>query len=128
MSSEVLGWVEYSKYVSNTQAPLYYFCTIILNKKKNLDSPAHLFYLFIFLQQPIEDDLHSVNSLAFHRTHDLLVTASNDHGIRLYDTQHGIEARDGLYSRKYGVANISFAHDHHSVIYSSTKVERLILT
>jgi WD40 repeat protein len=76
--------------------------------------------------QPPAEELPSVNSLAFHRTHDLLVTASNDDAIRVYDTQHGTDHRGDVYSRKYGVANICFAHDPHSVIYSSTKVRKML--
>lgn len=70
--------------------------------------------------QPAEDEVAQVNSLAFHRTHDLLVTASSDDAIRVYDTSAGVEQKT-VFSKKYGVANISFAHDPHCVIYSSVK-------
>ena len=32
-----------------------------------------------------------VNSISFHRTEDLLVSASNDDNIRIYDTNRGKE-------------------------------------
>ena len=73
--------------------------------------------------QPYKEEDAPVNSISFHRTHDLLVTASNDDAIRVYDTYNGLESKT-VYSKKYGVANICFAHDPHSVIYSSTKVNR----
>lgn len=62
-----------------------------------------------------------VNSMDFHRREDLLVTATDDDAIRIYNTQRG-ELQSRLLSKKYGVANISFTHDPNSVIYSSTKV------
>lgn len=63
-----------------------------------------------------------VNSLAFHSNRDLLVTASNNDEINLYDTNAGEHQRT-FYSKKYGVANVSFTHDPNSIIYSSTKVD-----
>lgn len=62
-----------------------------------------------------------VNSISFHRTHDLLVSASNDDIIRVYDSYRGQELNT-LQSKKYGVANICYTHDPQSVVYSSTKV------
>lgn len=66
------------------------------------------------------DDDTRINSLAFHRRDDLLVSASNDDIIRIYDTYRGQEI-NALQSKKYGVANICYTHDPQSVIYSSTK-------
>ena len=68
----------------------------------------------------IQDDSR-INSISFHRSHDLLVTASNNDIIRVYDTYRGKEL-NALQSKKYGVANIGYSHDPQSVIYSSTKV------
>ena len=42
-----------------------------------------------------EDPTARINSLSFHRTADLLVTASDDDSIRLYNTQTGVEDRCG---------------------------------
>jgi COMPASS component SWD2 len=61
-----------------------------------------------------------INSISFHRTEDLLVSASNDDAIRIYDTNRGKELNT-LQSKKYGVANICYTHDPASVVYSSTK-------
>jgi len=54
----------------------------------------------------------------------LLVSASNDDVIRVYDTYRGKELNT-LQSKKYGVANICYTHDPQSVVYSSTKVRCL---
>ena len=62
-----------------------------------------------------------INSISFHRSDDLLVSASNNDTIRIYDTYRGQEI-NALQSKKYGVANICYTHDPQSVIYSSTKV------
>jgi WD40 repeat protein len=77
---------------------------------------------FYRVAQPSEgNDSARINSIAFHRTQDVLVTASDDDAIRVYDTCRGVEQRV-LFSKKYGVANICFSHDPNSVLYSSTKV------
>jgi COMPASS component SWD2 len=77
---------------------------------------------FIFSLQPASGGAEDaqINSISFHRTHDLLVSASNDDSIKIYNTQDGEES-NAYWSKKYGVANISFTHDPASVIYSSTK-------
>jgi COMPASS component SWD2 len=64
-----------------------------------------------------------INSLDFHRTEDLLVSAADDDAIKVYNTQTG-HVQKTLLSKKYGVANIAFTHDPNSVIYSSNKVRR----
>lgn len=69
----------------------------------------------------LQDSAGRVNSLDFHRSEELLVTAGDDDSIRLYNTLTG-EPVKSVYSRKYGVANICFTHDSASVIYTSTKV------
>lgn len=61
-----------------------------------------------------------VNSISFHRTEDLLVSASNDDLIKIYDTSRGKELGT-LRSKKYGAANVCYTHDPQSVVYSSTK-------
>lgn len=62
-----------------------------------------------------------INSLDFHRTHDLLLAASDDDAISIVNTQTA-EVKQRLLSKKYGVANCCFTHDPSSVIYSSNKV------
>jgi len=71
----------------------------------------------------------TINSIDFHRTRDLLVTASNDETIRVYDTCRGTEQeRPAIMSKKYGVTNICYTHDPNSVIYSSSKVSSMSLS
>ena len=62
-----------------------------------------------------------INSIDFHRTEDLLVTANDNDEIKVYNTQTA-QVQKTLLSKKYGVANIAFTHDPNSVIYSSNKV------
>ena len=71
-----------------------------------------------------QDTADRINSLDFHRTEDLLVTAGDDDSIRTYNTQSG-SPQKVLFSKKYGVAHIRFTHDPQSVIYASTKVQPL---
>ncbi|GBG80429.1 hypothetical protein CBR_g30894 [Chara braunii] len=59
-----------------------------------------------------------VNSLDFHRTEDLLVTASDDESIRLYNTASATLLKT-IHSKKYGVDKICFTHHANSVMYSS---------
>ncbi|XP_024404060.1 protein ANTHESIS POMOTING FACTOR 1 [Physcomitrium patens] len=61
-----------------------------------------------------------INSLDFHRTEDLLVTASDDESIRLYDFANATLLKT-IHSKKYGVDQICFTHHTNSVIYSSKK-------
>lgn len=68
-----------------------------------------------------KDNEARINSIDFHRTEDLLVTAGDDDAINVYNTQTA-QVQKTLLSKKYGVANISFTHDPNSVIYSSNKV------
>ncbi|CAM6097506.1 unnamed protein product [Calypogeia fissa] len=65
-----------------------------------------------------KDYTAKVNSLDFHRTDDLLVTASDDESIRLYDTANALLVKT-IHSKKYGVDQICFAHHPSSVVYSS---------
>lgn len=61
-----------------------------------------------------------VNSLDFHRTEDLLITASDDDSIRLYNTCTG-ERGEVLFSKKYGVQNINFTHHPSHVVYATRR-------
>eukprot|EP00192_Tetraselmis_astigmatica_P014008 CAMPEP_0117677744 /NCGR_PEP_ID=MMETSP0804-20121206/16907_1 /TAXON_ID=1074897 /ORGANISM="Tetraselmis astigmatica, Strain CCMP880" /LENGTH=312 /DNA_ID=CAMNT_0005487045 /DNA_START=316 /DNA_END=1255 /DNA_ORIENTATION=+ len=67
-----------------------------------------------------QDNEGRINSLDFHRTDDLLVTAGEDDSIHLYDTQSGVLQKT-LFSKKYGVHSIAFTHHPNSVIYASNK-------
>ena len=64
-----------------------------------------------------------INSLAFHRTEDLLVTAGDDDTLHVYNTASGI-LQDTLHSRKYGCQSVTFTHHHNAVLYASNKVLR----
>jgi COMPASS component SWD2 len=105
--------------------------TCIVRQQSTLTSMASLVLLCVwalicFQEEKTGVDLHSdvattrINSISFHRTEDLLVSASNDDVIRIYDTQRAKELNT-LQSKKYGVANICYTHDPQSVVYSSTK-------
>lgn len=59
-----------------------------------------------------------INSMDFHRTEDLLVTASDDESIRVYDTANASLVKT-IHSRKYGVDQIVFTHHPSAVLYSS---------
>lgn len=59
-----------------------------------------------------------INSLDFHRTADLLVTASDDDSVRLYDIAAGKSLKT-TYHKKHGADQICFTHHPSSVICSS---------
>lgn len=69
----------------------------------------------------VQESTARINSIDFHRAHDLLVTGGDDDAIRLYNTETGT-AQQALLSKKYGVKSVCFTHDPGSVIYSSNKV------
>ncbi|KAH7282126.1 hypothetical protein KP509_35G013500 [Ceratopteris richardii] len=59
-----------------------------------------------------------INSLDFHEADDVLVTASDDESIRLYDTANAGFLKM-IYSKKYGVDQICFTHKKGCVLYAS---------
>ena len=59
-----------------------------------------------------------MNSLDFHRTEDLVITASDDDSIRLYSTETG-ERAEVLYTKKYGATHLRFTH-HPSCVLSAS--------
>ncbi|XP_009779174.1 protein ANTHESIS POMOTING FACTOR 1 isoform X1 [Nicotiana sylvestris] len=59
-----------------------------------------------------------INSLDFHRKEDLLITASEDDSIRLFDIANG-KLLKTAYHKKHGADRICFTHHPHSVICSS---------
>ena len=69
----------------------------------------------------MQDSAGRVNSLDFHRSEEVLVTAGDDDSIRTYNTLTG-QPTKSVYSKKYGAGNICCTHDPMSVIYTSTKV------
>ena len=62
-----------------------------------------------------------INSVDFHRSDDLLITAGEDDAIRLYNTQTGMEIQH-LFSKKHGVCNLCYTHAPHAVVHASNKV------
>ena len=74
------------------------------------------------LAERIQNYQGHINSLDFHRSEDLLVTAGDDDAIRLYNTQNGTEVKQ-LFSKKHGVCNICYTHAPQAVVYASNKVK-----
>jgi len=64
------------------------------------------------------DNKGPINSLDFHRTEDLLVTAGDDDSIHVYNTANGTQQRT-LLSKKYGVGCICFTHHTNAIICGS---------
>ncbi|CAK7328110.1 unnamed protein product [Dovyalis caffra] len=60
-----------------------------------------------------------INSIDFHRKDDLLVTASEDDSVRLYDIASA-KLLKTTYHKKHGADRICFTHHPSSVICSST--------
>ena len=59
-----------------------------------------------------------INSLDFHRSGELLVTAGDDEAIHVYNSVEGIEQR-ALYSKKYGVDLVRFTNHQNAIICAS---------
>ncbi|KAL9261626.1 ANTHESIS POMOTING FACTOR 1-like protein [Drosera capensis] len=59
-----------------------------------------------------------INSLDFHRTQDLLITAIDDDSVRIYDTANA-KLLKTTYHKKHGADRICFTHHPNSVICSS---------
>ncbi|XP_020588471.1 protein ANTHESIS POMOTING FACTOR 1-like [Phalaenopsis equestris] len=60
----------------------------------------------------------SISSLDFHRTDDLLVTASEDDSVRLYSIVDAILLKT-MYHKKHGADSICFTHHPSSILCSS---------
>eukprot|EP01026_Neomeris_dumetosa_P075009 TRINITY_DN7866_c0_g1_i1.p1 TRINITY_DN7866_c0_g1~~TRINITY_DN7866_c0_g1_i1.p1 ORF type:complete len:328 (-),score=31.45 TRINITY_DN7866_c0_g1_i1:812-1795(-) len=65
-------------------------------------------------------DHEKFNSLSFHRTRDLLVTANDGGTLTVYDTTIG-EATRVIFSQKYGVGNVCYTHAETAILHSSTQ-------
>ena len=64
-----------------------------------------------------------LNSLSFHRSHDLLAVATDDDEIHVFDIASGAPARAApLPCRKYGAACVSWTHTPGDLLHASTKV------
>ncbi|RKO89146.1 WD repeat-containing protein 82, partial [Blyttiomyces helicus] len=66
------------------------------------------------------DNTAQITSLDFDDTGDLLITASDDETLRIYDCLTGT-SKGVLNSKKYGCTLARFTHRATSVIYASTK-------
>lgn len=66
-----------------------------------------------------------INSLSFNDAGDLLITASDDESIIIYDCMQGTSKR-ALNSKKYGVDLIKYTHASSTAIHASTKVDDTI--
>ncbi|KAF7129262.1 hypothetical protein RHSIM_Rhsim10G0018000 [Rhododendron simsii] len=64
------------------------------------------------------DFVGKINSLDFHRTADLLITASEDDSVRLYDIANA-KLLKTTYHKKHGADRICFTHHPSSVVCSS---------
>lgn len=73
----------------------------------------------------LQDNQGRINSLAFHRSEDLMVTAGEDDSIHLYNLLSG-SMEKVLMSKKHGVAHVAFTHHPQNVVYASRKVGRPI--
>jgi COMPASS component SWD2 len=65
-----------------------------------------------------KDNTNKINSLDFHKDGELLVTASDDESLHVYNSSSGRLDRTVL-SKKYGVDLIRFTHHPNSVICAS---------
>ncbi|WIA36692.1 hypothetical protein OEZ86_007970 [Tetradesmus obliquus] len=68
-----------------------------------------------------KDNTQQINSLDFHRTADLLVTASHDDIIYVYDTAQGKRLLTEVPSRKYGAQNVVWTHSTELILFASNK-------
>jgi WD40 repeat protein len=69
----------------------------------------------------IQECTSRVNSIDFHRNHDLLVSAGDDDTIHVYDTAEGRHVAS-IPSNKYGCQNIVWTHAPDKVVFASNKV------
>jgi len=65
-----------------------------------------------------KENTKPINSMDFSDNGELLITASDDESLRLYNCVEG-EAERMLYSKKYGVDLVRFTHHNNSVICAS---------
>lgn len=66
-----------------------------------------------------------INSLDFHRSADLLVTAADDDSIKLYGLETGTPHKT-LHSKKYGISHVNFTHHPSAIVFASNKVRKLV--
>jgi WD40 repeat protein len=87
------------------------------------------FLLFVYTTTAInclQDNSQQINSIDFHRTADLLVTASHDDMIYVYDTAQGTRLATEVPSKKYGAQNVVWTHSTEQVVLASNKVREKV--
>eukprot|EP00878_Enallax_costatus_P013899 GHUV01014534.1.p1 GENE.GHUV01014534.1~~GHUV01014534.1.p1 ORF type:complete len:275 (+),score=51.67 GHUV01014534.1:210-1034(+) len=70
----------------------------------------------------LKDHHAQINSIDFHRVHDLLITASADDTLQLYDTADA-KHLCSIPSYKYGAQNVVWTHAPDRVVFASNKNE-----
>jgi COMPASS component SWD2 len=70
--------------------------------------------------QPTEPP--KVESLDFHQAEPLLVVATTDNAISLYDSRTGSPMKN-LLAQKYGIRSVCFTHHPQCIVYASSKFE-----
>jgi hypothetical protein len=68
-----------------------------------------------------QDNSAAINSIDFHRTHDLLATASGDRSIHVYDTAEA-KLLTTVHSHKYGCQLVTWGHAPDKLLFASNKV------
>lgn len=68
-----------------------------------------------------------INSLDFHRSADLMVTAADNDIIKVYGLAMGLPQKV-LHSKKYGISKVRFSHHHNSIIFASNRQVRYMQT
>lgn len=67
-----------------------------------------------------KESTKQVNSIDFHRVHDLLVTAGDDDHLHVYDTAEGRHLAT-VPSLKYGCQNVVWTHSPEKIVFASNK-------
>ncbi|KAF8065536.1 wdr82 [Scenedesmus sp. PABB004] len=68
----------------------------------------------------LKDNSAAINSLDFHRSRDLLITASDDDSLHIYDTAEG-RLLHTVGSHKYGARCVTWQHSSDHVVIASNK-------
>ena len=71
------------------------------------------------LAKSFKDHKERINSMCFNSKGNLLVTASDEDEIFMYNVETGKLKQSNVYSRKYGVKHINFTHSDTCILYAS---------
>jgi COMPASS component SWD2 len=86
-----------------------------------LPAPLLILLLVSWLTVLLQECNSRVNSIDFHRTHDLLVSAGDDDTLHVYDTAEGRHVAS-IPSNKYGCQNVVWTHAPDKIVFASHKV------